>query len=346
VADSFHWPLDSKGGETFDPEPGTPARGDKAPPAQPGPDALPNAGVSRADDRATGAKAVAFAAPVAAPVIVEGVPEDAWFASEDDEPIAPPPSQEAVFAAEPAHVTLPRSAMHFTRLTRWAVPALMLIVAAETGWLVFDRVAGQSQQGAAVDRPASPGPSSAAPPAAGNPAPVTVPPSAVPPLPATPAAAGMALSASVPPANPGVSDIAAVPPGSVSIPLPFQVQVYEGARFIGINAGNLPLTAGSHQLQLVNDSLGFRTTERVVVTSGRTTRITATVPTARVQLNAVPWAEVTVDGTSVGETPLGNVPMSIGAHTLVFRHPQLGEQTRNVVVTAQGATRISVDLRN
>jgi serine/threonine-protein kinase len=63
------------------------------------------------------------------------------------------------------------------------------------------------------------------------------------------------------------------------------------------------------------------------------------------QLNAVPWADVTIDGTAVGETPLGNVPVSIGPHTLVFRHPQLGEQTRTVVVTTQSPPRISVDLR-
>jgi len=59
----------------------------------------------------------------------------------------------------------------------------------------------------------------------------------------------------------------------------------------------------------------------------------------------VPWAEVTIDGTSVGETPLGNVSIPIGPHTIVFRHPQLGEETRTVVVNAQAATRISVDLR-
>jgi hypothetical protein len=143
----------------------------------------------------------------------------------------------------------------------------------------------------------------------------------------------------------GAVSTVATEPGRVLIPLPFQVQVYEGSRFIGLNDGVLPLSPGSHQLELVNDSLGFRATERVAVSSGRTTRLTATVPSVRVQLNAVPWAEVTIDGTSVGETPLGNVSIPIGPHTIVFRHPQLGEETRTVVVNAQAATRISVDLR-
>jgi hypothetical protein len=69
------------------------------------------------------------------------------------------------------------------------------------------------------------------------------------------------------------------------------------------------------------------------------------VPSVRLQLNAVPWADVTIDGTSVGETPLGNVSTAIGPHTIVFRHPQLGEETRSVIVTTQSPMRISVDLR-
>jgi hypothetical protein len=123
------------------------------------------------------------------------------------------------------------------------------------------------------------------------------------------------------------------------------VQVYEGTGFIGINEGSLALTPGPHVLELVNDSLGFRSSERVFISSGATTRLAASVPTVRMQLNAVPWADVTIDGASVGETPLGNVPVSIGPHTIVFRHPQLGEQSRTVVVTAQTPARISVDLR-
>ena len=127
--------------------------------------------------------------------------------------------------------------------------------------------------------------------------------------------------------------------------MPFQVDVYEGGRFVGVNGGDLALTGGTHQLQLVNDSLGFRTTERVNISAGKTTRLSVTVPTAMVQVNAVPWAEVTIEGNSVGDTPIGNVPLTLGPHTIVFRHPELGEETRQVVVSAESPTRVSVDLR-
>jgi serine/threonine-protein kinase len=63
------------------------------------------------------------------------------------------------------------------------------------------------------------------------------------------------------------------------------------------------------------------------------------------QLNATPWAEVLLDGKSLGETPLANVPVSIGQHTLIFRHPELGQQSRSAIVTAQSSTRVTVDLQ-
>jgi serine/threonine-protein kinase len=159
-----------------------------------------------------------------------------------------------------------------------------------------------------------------------------------PPTSSAPAAAPAPVAAAVP------TPVAA--PGSVSISLPFQVEIYEGDRFVGLNTGaGIRLGPGAHRLTLVNESLRYRATQSVNVSSGRTTGLTVTLPTGTLQLNATPWAEVFVDGRSVGETPLGNVPVPIGQHTLVFRHPELGEQSRSVVVTAESSTRVSVDLQ-
>jgi serine/threonine-protein kinase len=64
-----------------------------------------------------------------------------------------------------------------------------------------------------------------------------------------------------------------------------------------------------------------------------------------VSINAVPWAEVFIDGTRVGETPLANVQQTLGPHEVVFRHPQLGERRVNTVITLKETNRISVDMR-
>ena len=62
-------------------------------------------------------------------------------------------------------------------------------------------------------------------------------------------------------------------------------------------------------------------------------------------LNAIPWAEVWIDGEKVGDTPIGNLPVAIGPHEIVFRHPDLGEQKHAATVTLNATARLSVDLR-
>jgi hypothetical protein len=64
-----------------------------------------------------------------------------------------------------------------------------------------------------------------------------------------------------------------------------------------------------------------------------------------VNINAMPWAEVWLDGRDLGQTPLGNVQIPIGSRELVFRHPDLGERRATVLVTLKEPARISVDLR-
>jgi len=68
-------------------------------------------------------------------------------------------------------------------------------------------------------------------------------------------------------------------------------------------------------------------------------------PRGRVRVVANPWAEVWIDGVRAGETPLGNLSMTIGPHEVLFRHPEHGEQRHAVTVTLAAPARLSVDLR-
>jgi hypothetical protein len=54
---------------------------------------------------------------------------------------------------------------------------------------------------------------------------------------------------------------------------------------------------------------------------------------------------VWVDGKSVGETPVADLRMSLGAHEVRFAHPVLGERVRQVMVSRQEPTRLSLDSR-
>jgi hypothetical protein len=124
------------------------------------------------------------------------------------------------------------------------------------------------------------------------------------------------------------------------------VQIFESGRFVGTNSSDrVPLEAGSHQLDIVSEPLKYRVRQRVDVKSGKGTVVEPTITTGTLQINANPWGEVFIDGEMVGTTPIGNLSVKIGPHAIVFRHPQLGEQSRSVVVTAGESTRVSADFR-
>ena len=133
--------------------------------------------------------------------------------------------------------------------------------------------------------------------------------------------------------------------GALQLVSPIVVSVSERGEALGTSAAPLTLAAGHHVLDLVSEELGYRATRAVDVRAGRVSRAELALPNGSVNINATPWAEVLVDGRRVGETPLGNVQLTIGSHEVTFRHPQLGEQVRTVVITTGAPGRLSVDMK-
>jgi hypothetical protein len=134
--------------------------------------------------------------------------------------------------------------------------------------------------------------------------------------------------------------------GWVSVKMPFVVEIHEGGRMLGTtDADRLMLAAGRHELEFTNTALAYQATMTVQVAAGRVTPLTLALPRGVVNLNATPWAEVWIDGQRAGETPIGNLSVSIGSHEIVFRHPQLGEKRHAVSVTAGAPVRLSVDMK-
>jgi hypothetical protein len=102
---------------------------------------------------------------------------------------------------------------------------------------------------------------------------------------------------------------------------------------------------GRHELDIVNDALGFTERRVVQVTAGQVTAISANWPTGAVSINAQPWAQVFIDGMLLGETPIANARVAIGQHEILFRHPQLGEHRQSVTVTTRETSKVGIDLR-
>ena len=125
---------------------------------------------------------------------------------------------------------------------------------------------------------------------------------------------------------------------------PFDVQIMEGTDVIGSGgASKVMLAAGRHEVLLVNRTLEYQETRKVDITPGKVTSVSVEPPRAMLSANARPWADVWVDGTSVGQTPISNLAVAIGTHQVLFRHPQLGERRESVVVNAKGPNRVAAD---
>lgn len=143
--------------------------------------------------------------------------------------------------------------------------------------------------------------------------------------------------------------LASLSPGAVggwlSVSAPAALQIFEGTELLGTSATpRLMLPAGRHALDLVNEELGYRSRHVVEISAGGVVRLTPEMPAGTVHLNALPWAEVWIDGRKIGVTPLGNLRLPIGPHEVVFRNPEFPEVTRTVVATLHGPARLSVTL--
>jgi hypothetical protein len=134
--------------------------------------------------------------------------------------------------------------------------------------------------------------------------------------------------------------------GWIAINAPADLQVYEGGRLVGSSRSERIMVAvGRHELEMVNESLGYRSTRTVNVGAGQVANVKLEWPKGSMALNALPWAEVSIDGEKIGETPIGSVTVPIGTHEVVFRHPDLGERRTTATVTTGAPTRVSMDMR-
>jgi hypothetical protein len=133
--------------------------------------------------------------------------------------------------------------------------------------------------------------------------------------------------------------------GGVKVSAPVELKVFENGNLVGSTAGPIAVLQGTHTFEVVNEALAFRMRSTVNVRGGQLTPLVINLPNGRLSINAVPWADVFIDGKAAGQTPLANVPIQIGQHEIVFRHPQLGEERQTVTVKAEGLTKVSATFK-
>ncbi|HLG56909.1 MAG TPA: hypothetical protein VI485_16340 [Vicinamibacterales bacterium] len=125
-----------------------------------------------------------------------------------------------------------------------------------------------------------------------------------------------------------------------------EVHVLDGERLLGSSHdGPIVVAPGRRELEFVNSAIGYRMRRVIDVKPGQISPLTITVPNGIVNINAMPWAEVWIDGKPFGETPLGNLSIAPGEHEIVFRHPELGERRQKAFVRTDVPTRVSTNLQ-
>jgi hypothetical protein len=133
--------------------------------------------------------------------------------------------------------------------------------------------------------------------------------------------------------------------GWIAVTSPFPVDVIEGNEMIGASgAAKIMLAAGKHVLVLRSQAIGYQEGRTINIVAGAVASVTVIPPKGRLNVNARPWADVLIDGAAVGQTPLANIEVAAGPHEITFRHPELGERTERIVITAAGVNRTAVDL--
>ncbi len=134
--------------------------------------------------------------------------------------------------------------------------------------------------------------------------------------------------------------------GGIRLSSPIELEVFEGDTRLGSSAtGIVSAPAGRRELDLVNSVLGFRLRQAVDIKAGQVVPLTVTPPNGVININAVPWAEVLIDGKVVGETPIGNLSLPLGNHEIIFRHPKFAELRQTALVRSDAITRVSVNLQ-
>ena len=136
-------------------------------------------------------------------------------------------------------------------------------------------------------------------------------------------------------------------PGWLSVHSPSRLEIREGGKLLGTTeTEQIMLPSGHHEIELVNDAVGYRSRREIEVAPGQVTSVPVELPFGALSINAKPWAEVWISGERVGETPIANLARRIGTYDVVFRHPELGERRETVNVTLRQPVRLGVDMRS
>lgn len=124
--------------------------------------------------------------------------------------------------------------------------------------------------------------------------------------------------------------------GFVTVYAPFDVTVTERGRVLKADdRQQIMLAPGAHELRITNRALDYDVARRVDVKPGEATTLQLTPAPSPLTVTASEAADVWLDGTRLGETPLTAAPVPLGVHEIVVRRAAGGERRFTVTIGTQ-----------
>jgi hypothetical protein len=134
---------------------------------------------------------------------------------------------------------------------------------------------------------------------------------------------------------------------SVTIRTDPPTKVYLDNRIVGDSPASTRVAAGTHSVRCVSAAQEINFTTSIRVPDGAPFNTAITIPRGTLRINVLPWANVTVNGRSLGQTPIAPRQVFAGRYTVRIENPTLEKsETRVVNVPSGGVGTLAVDWRN
>jgi len=139
---------------------------------------------------------------------------------------------------------------------------------------------------------------------------------------------------------------ASIYPGWLALFAPIELEIQVHGRVLRFDERHQTLLPpGRHELVLLSHELGYRDSRVVDVKPGEVTTLSVVPPKTTLTVAATAPAEVWLDGTHIGTAPVVDVPINLGTHQIVVRHPTAGEERRTIAATS-APVRVEIDFGN
>jgi hypothetical protein len=132
-------------------------------------------------------------------------------------------------------------------------------------------------------------------------------------------------------------------PGWMTVFSPFDLVITEGGRPIRLDDRHqVMLPPGIHELRFENPTLGYEDVRKVDVSPGAIQSVSIVPPRSTLSVTSSLPAEVWLDGVSVGQAPVVDVPVDLGTREVVLKAVDGNQRRVTTTVTVKPAT-VAID---